>query len=407
MRIVIIGGGASGLTAAINAKTDNNEVIILEKNDEIGKKILVTGNGRCNYYNDNQELTNYNSNNKELLPDIINNNNLKKVNSFFDKIGIIPKVKDGYYYPSTNQAISVRNALLFKSRVLGIKIRNNFFVKSVEKSHNKFVVRSDNDIIESDKLIIATGSYAYYKDTTNFGYDILKKFGHSIVPIRPSLVQLKADGKFLKYWSGVRTDVKLYLYEDETLVRKEQGQIQLTDYGVSGICIFNISGRVSRGLLNNRKKQIKIDFLPFIDVENEEQFKAYFYERNKKLNGVDIEELLQGILNYKLVDTILEKCKISKTSTWNNLTNKEVRNLYYNLKRFSLDIVGTNSFDKAQVCSGGIPLNEINTKTMESLIVNDLYITGELLDVDGLCGGYNLTFAWITGILAGGFIAND
>lgn len=407
MHIVVIGGGASGLAAAIKAKRSDNKVTILEKNDICGKKILATGNGRCNYYNDNQNLENYNSTNKELLPNIINSNNLKKVTMFFDEVGIIPKIKDGYYYPTTNQAVSVKNSLLLQAQVLGVEIKNNFSVTDVEKLKDKFIIKGNDYNLTADKVIISTGSYASFKTKDNVGYKILQKFGHSIVPIVPSLVQLKSEGKFLKLWNGVRSDVRLYLYEDNNLYQEEKGQIQLTDYGISGICTFNISGKVSRGLLNNKKEQVKIDFIPFIDVDGIKDFTTYFSKRDSKLNSRNLDELLQGILNHKLEDAILTESKISKNKKWSDLTEKEIEKLYHNLKKFSLNITGTNSFDKAQVCSGGIPLTEINTKTMESLKVSNLYITGELLDVDGLCGGYNLTFSWITGILAGGCAAND
>ena len=325
---------------------------------------------------------------------------------FFDEIGIIPKIKDGYYYPTTNQAVSVKNSLLLQAQVLGVEIKNNFSVTDVEKLKDKFIIKGNDYNLTADKVIISTGSYASFKTQDNAGYKILQKFGHSIVPIVPSLVQLKSEGKFLKLWNGVRSDVRLYLYEDNNLYQEEKGQIQLTDYGISGICTFNISSKVSRGLLNNKKEQVKIDFIPFIDVDGIKDFTTYFSKRNSKLNSRNLDELLQGILNYKLVDVILTESKISKNKKWSDLTEKEIERLYHNLKKFSLNIIGTNSFDKAQVCSGGIPLTEIDTKTMESLKVSNLYITGELLDVDGLCGGYNLT-SWITGILAGGCAAND
>ena len=397
-KVVIIGGGASGLVAAINAKTNSNDVIILERNNSCGKKILVTGNGKCNYWNEDQNINHYHSNNQELLEKIINNNS-NQVLDFFSSLGIIPKIKNGYYYPFSNQATSIKNALILEAKKKNITIKTDFLVENIKKEENQFIISSKEEVIISDKLVIATGSKAAPKTGSDgMGYSLAKKLGHTVIKPLPALVQLKTEGNFLKEWQGIRTDVKLSLYEDNNLIKEEQGEIQLTNYGVSGICIFNLSRYVSIGLSKNKKEFIKINFLPFLNISDK---KLWLKERNNQVKNRTIEELLEGILNYKLVQVILKKSNINTNKTYVELSDKEKDILIKNLEEFKLNITGTNSFEQAQVCSGGIPLDEINIETMESKLIKNLYFIGEILDVDGDCGGYNLGFAWISGMLAG------
>lgn len=408
-RIVIIGGGASGLVTAIYAKRKNNQVIILEKNNKCGKKLLLTGNGRCNFWNQDQSLENYNSTNKNNLRDIITEKNQKEILSFFDKIGIVPKVKDGYYYPNSNQASSISNALLLQVESLGIKIKYNSEVEKIDKLDNKFIITTlTGELISCDKVVLATGSKACPKTGSDGkGYELAKNFNHTIIDVVPSLVQLRGNGSYFKLWNGVRCDARITLFENNYKIKEEYGELQLTDYGISGIPTFNISGLVARGIKNNKKEIVKIDFLPFIN-KNEQEFITYCDNKNKFILNLKIYQFLEGMLNYKLVETILKVAKIDKQKRWQDLTISEKKRLYYNLKSFEFLITGTNSFDKAQVCSGGVSLLEINPKTMESKLIKNLYIVGELLDVDGICGGYNLSFAWISGMLAGkGISKND
>ena len=391
MKTIIIGGGAAGMMAAIYSK----DAIILEKNNSLGKKILITGNGKCNYYNENQNIDNYNTNNIDALKQIININNTKKILNQFDNMGIIPKIKNGYYYPESNQAVSIQNTLLKEIENNNTQIYTNTEVLSVEYN-NKFIIKTNNGVYESDKLIVATGSKACPKTGSDgFGYELLKRFGHTVIKPLPALVQLKGNGNYFKDWAGIRCDVKVS-YENKT----EEGEIQLTDYGVSGVCIFNLSSKIARDL-ENKPVYININFVPFLNINTKEQLKEFFNERNKTVKNRNISELLDGFLNYKLGNLLLKLSGIKNNYSWNDLSDIQKNNLMNNLLNFKLEIIGTNSFDKAQTCSGGIPLDEINPKTMESLKQKDLYIVGELLDVDGKCGGYNLTFAFITGMLAG------
>ena len=397
--IVIIGGGAAGLVAAIHAKRETNRVTILEKNPVCGKKILATGNGKCNYWNEEQAIEHYHSNNQLILSKKITPENAKEVVSFFNQLGIYPKIKNGYYYPFSNQATTIKNALV-REVEKNTKVLLETTVEKIDKVQNKFKIKTNNGIIECDKVIIATGSKASPKTgSAGEGYNFLKDFNHTIIDVNPALVQLKTKGNFLKDWTGIRTDVEVSLYINNKNIKSDQGEIQLTNYGVSGICIFNLSRFVPIALNNNDKVEVKINFLPFTSTP-EELLKDLS-------NNNSINDILEGILNNKLVAVILNKSSINKNKKYNELSIKEKETLIENLTNFTLEVIGTNSYEECQVCSGGVPLTEINTKTMESKIVNNLHIVGELLDVDGDCGGYNLTFAWVTALLAGKSDLND
>ena len=401
--VIVIGAGASGLIAAIYAKSKGNNVILLEKNEICGKKILATGNGRCNFWNEDQRLEHYRSSNFAELEKIINNKNREEILNFFVKIGIEPKIKNGYYYPNSNQAISIKKALELEAKKQNVIIKTDSEVVDLKKEKDDFkVILKNGQEIISNSVILATGSKAAPKTGSDgIGYQICKKFNHTIVKPLPALVQLKADGKFLKDWEGIRTDVLVKLYENGKKIGEEIGEIQLTNYGISGICVFNLSGRVSRGLNENKKENVRINFLNSLNINSSKDFIEWMNKRNLLVKDRSIFELLEGVLNYKLVNVLLKKSKINNNMKWEELSLSSKNDLAENITSFKLDIIGTNSFDKAQVCSGGIPLNEIDVKDMQSLKVKGLYIIGELLDVDGDCGGYNLEWAWITGMIAG------
>ena len=393
--IVIIGGGVSGIVSAIKSFNGRNRITILERNDKCLKKLLLTGNGRCNYFNDDTSISNYHSMREDLLDKVINSDNMSRILDFYNELGIIPKIKNGYYYPFSNQASTVRDALLFEVMKLGISIKYNYLVEKIECSNNKFII---NDSIVCDKVIIATGSCSYPKTGSDgMGYDFLRKFGHNIIKPLPALVQLNSDFKYCRELSGIRSDVILSLYEDDEFISSSVGEVQLTDYGISGICTFNLSHFVTRGLDVGRKEVIKVNFLPFIKDNDME----WFYTYSNKHNDKNIYMLLCNILNYKLVKVILKVCSIDNETYYNELDYNSRSLLIDNLTNFKFNIVSTKDFNFSQVCNGGVSLDEVNLSTFESLIVDGLYITGEVLDINGNCGGYNLICAVISGILVG------
>ena len=332
---------------------------------------------------------------EDLLDKVINSDNMSRVLDFYNELGIIPKIKNGYYYPFSNQASTVRDALLFEVMKLGISIKYNYLVEKIERSNNKFII---NDSIVCDKVIIATGSCSYPKTGSDgMGYDFLRKFGHNIIKPLPALVQLNSDFKYCRELSGIRSDVMLSLYEDDEFISSSVGEVQLTDYGISGICTFNLSHFVTRGLDVGKKEVIKVNFLPFIKDNYMEWFNTYSNKHNDK----NIYMLLCNILNYKLVKVILKVCSIDNETYYNELDYNSRSLLIDNLTNFKFNIVSTKDFNFSQVCNGGVSLDEVNLSTFESLIVDGLYITGEVLDINGNCGGYNLICAVISGILVG------
>ena len=389
MRIIVIGGGASGIVASIFAKRDNNEVIVLERNSKCLKKLLITGNGKCNYFNDDFSFEHYYSDSKNLS--FINDSNKRKVLDFFSSIGVVPRVKNGYYYPNSNQSYSVHNSLLKEASLRGVEIKNGVKVLNIVKKSNSFIVSTDNGDFICDKVIVSTGGKSYPKTgSEGDGYIFGKSLGHKIVPVVPSLVGLVSNDKFIKPLSGVRCDACVSLNS-----KSEIGEVQFTDYGLSGICVFNLSNIASR--LGNCT--VKINFL-YNFVSDFDSFCKLFDSVNGSVLNRSIGELLEGYLNYNIVNVILKMSGIDFSCSWNDLGNKK-RILFDNLVSFNVDIVGTRGFDVAQVSLGGISLDDIDVNTFESKIVPGLYFTGEVMDVTGDCGGYNLGFAFLSGMIAG------
>ena len=393
-RVVVIGGGAAGIMAAIKA-SENNEVTLIEANDKCGKKILLTGNGKCNYWNEDINLGNYHTDDENKLEKILENQT--EVLDFLYKLGLYPKIKNGYYYPCSSQASSVREILIAELYRRNVEVLYNSKVEDIKKINNQFQIVLPDKVITADKVIIATGSKACPKTGSDGdGYNFSTSFGHEINPVLPALVQLKADAPFLKEWNGVRQDARLTLYIDNQEITSEEGELQMTQDGISGICTFNLSSKVSRALHAHQDVKIKINFVPFL----KEPFYDFFEKRSELINNQTIDQLLESILNFKLVNVVIKQAGLPRNVYPKSLTENEKKNLCSNIESLMLDIVGTNSFDKGQVCTGGVSLNEV-TSDLESTLCENLYIVGEVLDVDGKCGGFNLAFAFITGYLAG------
>ena len=384
MKIIVVGGGASGIVASIFAKK-NNEVIVLEKNSKCLKKLLITGNGKCNYFNDDFSFEHYYSDCD--ISSIINDSNKGKVLDFFSSIGVVPKVKNGYYYPNSSQSYSVYNSLLKEASLRGVQIVYDCKVLNIVKNGNEFVVHTDNGDYVCDKVIVSTGGKSYPKTgSEGDGYLFGSSFGHKIVDVVPSLVGLISDDKFIKSLSGVRCDACVSLGN-----KSEIGEVQFTDYGLSGICIFNLSN------IFDKSGIVKINFL-YNFVDDFDSFCKLFDSVGSKVKGRSIGELLEGYLNYNIVNVVLKKCGIDFSCSWNDCNKKK---LFDNLVSFSVNVVGTRGFDVAQVSRGGISLTDIDINTFESKIVPGLYFTGEVMDVTGDCGGYNLGFAFLSGMIAG------
>ena len=384
MKIIIIGAGVSGLTTAINSKTSNNEILVLEKNSIPGKKILVTGNGRCNFLNDDFSKEHFHSIKDNDIKSLINNDNKERVLNFIKSLGVEIKIKNGYYYPFTNKSSTIRDALYEEALNKGVEFKFDYKVNNISKENDKFII---NNELSCDALVVSSGSKSYrVTGTDGDSYELLSELGLSVTELYPSLVQVLTEGKFLKELDGVRTDVIVSILDNDKLVKEESGELQLTDYGVSGICVFNLSRYVH--LLN--KPIIKINFMPYTDNPVD-----YF---NNLIDGKTYD-VLKRIINEKIASVILKLSNIYRDKLKSKLSKEEINNILDLLTNFRLNVTGTKSFDNSQVTMGGIDVNEIDINTFETKKINNLFLTGELLDVDGDCGGYNISFAILSGLI--------
>ncbi len=379
--IAVIGGGASGIAAAIYASRTGADVVILEKNARIGRKILSTGNGRCNFTNIGADIKNYNS---DFVSNALERFPPKAVIQFFEEIGLLAKTEDeGRVYPLCGQASAVLDVLRAELERLGVKVQTDFDVKDIKATENGFqVVSKSGEKCCAKRVIVATGGNAAPKTgSTGGGYWLLKKLGHTVTTLTPALVQIKTS----KSIQGVRAYGRVTLEDGKTDV----GEIQFTGYGLSGIPVFGLAKYAKPG------DGIFVDLLPDYDEQE-------VLEILKKRPSQKMETYLVGILNKALGQMLLKECEISPLSRESDsLTDSEIIRIVKTIKNWRFDITGVMPWDNAQVTSGGVELGEINPETMESRIVKNLYVTGELLDIDGDCGGYNLQWAWASGFVAG------
>ena len=389
-KVCIVGGGAAGMIAAIMAARNHAAVTILEHNEKTGKKLLATGNGRCNLTNEKQEKMCYHSEHPELLWDILQNFPFEQTLDFFEKIGIYPVSKNGYFYPSSMQASSVQEVLEMEARFLKVKIKCKEHVErnkvSDTKENPRFSVITDTWQYPADAVILACGSQASEIDGADgSGYTLAKQLGLKVINPLPALVPLKGKGNYFSKWAGTRIYGKIYLQSQNEIVQTEEGELQLTDYGISGIPVFQLSGLAAKLLQHQHSVTLMIDFLP--DVTPKE-LEALLLKRKELCPYKTTKELCIGLFPKKLIEVLVDK----KT---------DLSTLAEKIKKFSMEIVGTKPFSNAQVCQGGVSLEEISPKTMECKKIPGLYLAGELLDADGICGGYNLQWAWSSGACAG------
>ena len=388
MNIIIIGAGPSGMMCAIKAKNKNNNVTIIEKNDKAGKKLLLTGSGRCNYANEIINSDCYFTENSDVIENIINPGEIDLMHAAIESIGIYPDIINGYYYPYSHNSASVNNLLIEKCKSKGINFIFNEEVNDIKKNSTGFKI---NNKYECEKLVIACGGKSYAKTGSDGSlYPNLENLGIKFTKMYPCLTQIKTD--IIKELSGVRLNAKVSLFDNDKLISFETGELQFIDYGVSGICVFNLSGYVK----GNSNLTIKINFLPFTDDADE-----FIEERMKLLENINLINAFESIINYKVLKYIFKKTGISETARYKSLTENEKKLFKEYLTSFTLKVYGTNDYDKAQVTMGGVPLADINISTMESNNVKNLYLIGEILDLTGKCGGYNLMQCFITGLIAG------
>ena len=397
-KIAVIGGGASGLVAGISAARNGADVLILEQKEKVGKKILATGNGRCNFTNAYMTADCFRSEQKENISAVLERFGTRETLCFFEELGILPKDRKGYYYPKSNQASAILDVLIMELKRLNVEIVCNSRVTEIVKNKQFKIVSSTGTYVADAVILSAGGKAAASLGSDGSGYSLAKVFGHTISPVVPALVQLHGNGTFFKQIAGVRADAKISLYVDNRLLGEDTGEIQFTDYGISGIPVFQISRFASLALYRKKMPKVSLDFFPEF---TKEELKVFFENRIKQNGEKKAGEFLVGLLNKKLMPILLRASGVRERTVISELEKERLERLIDKCKGFEIEIIGTNSFEQAQVCAGGVRLNEIDINTMESLYESNLYITGELLDADGICGGYNLQWAWATGYLAG------
>ncbi|MBU3091125.1 NAD(P)/FAD-dependent oxidoreductase [Clostridium sp. CM028] len=400
--LIIIGGGASGLTSALIAKDFGIDVAIIEGTDRVGKKILTTGNGRCNISNVHINNDRYHSENPNFAGYTLDSFTIKDTINFFECLGIPLVTKDGgKMFPMSLQASSVLDILRFAIDEKKIPLYTNTKAKEIIKTNKGFKVYStDNSTYECERLIIATGGKSAPKTGSDgSGYSLARQLGHSIISPVPALVQLKLNYNKLKALSGVKFDGFAEIFINDKYVQKEFGEILFTDYGISGPPILQLSRTASYGLSKNSKVSLSIDMLPNISYED---LKAFLNNHWSVFPSRCVHDSFIGIINKKIIPIILKEANIDDIhKPCCDLASNEKNALYTLLKRYQFDVSGTNSFANAQITAGGINTKEINPETLESNITKNLFFAGEILDVDGDCGGFNLQWAWSSGAIAG------
>lgn len=399
MKIGIIGGGAAGMMSAIIAARNGHNVTIIEHNQKLGKKILATGNGKCNFTNQDMDLYHFGASdeNIDFIKTVYNRFDKDAVLSFFDKIGIAPFEKNGYFYPRSEQASSVAEALYAELMANSVNIVTECNIKELYKD-NKFIISTDKGGFKFDKLIVATGSMASPKSGSDgSGYEIAKSFGHKLIKPLPALCGLKCEGKFFKAVAGVRCRAMVSLYIDDEYVRGEIGELQLTDYGVSGIPVFQISADAVRALDEGSDVSVEIDFYnESSDIYDTENMIRHRIKCNPEKTA---DEFLAGVFNKKLIKMLIMQCGIEPSIKCSELNYEDIECLSELINCFNVKVIAANA-DNAQICSGGVDIAELKD-TLESKICEDLYFAGEIIDVNGDCGGYNLQWAWSSGYVAG------
>lgn len=445
----IIGGGAAGMMAAIAAARGGAKVTLLEGNDRLGKKILSTGNGKCNLGNERLGIEDYYTGCPDLLEKLLGQFGTADTISFFQGIGLMVKSRNGYLYPVCEQAAAVLDVLRYEVRAAGVEVATDFKAESIRlgRRARQFNVQGREGGRSFDRVILACGGKAVPKTGSDgSGYRLAEGLGHSLVPTVPALVQLRCREDCLKAVAGVRADAELSVCWQGKCISRERGELQLTEYGISGIPVFQLSRTVNYILLGKnpgeagrggegdaslrhpdnatdqtaaggcasarrgekrrqgnkpkepgREVEVVIDFLPdYTDSD----FAAMCAGRRLLQGQRTVEEFFTGMLHKKLMTLFIKLAGLKATESVGEADERKLAKVFALCRHWSVHVVGSNPYDSAQVCAGGVPLDEV-TEELESRLVPGLYFAGELLDVDGRCGGYNLQWAWCSGFIAG------
>jgi predicted Rossmann fold flavoprotein len=405
MTVLIIGGGASGMVAAITARRLGAQVTILEKNPRLGKKLLATGNGRCNLTNIDTCSACFNGATPDFVEGILSQFNVKKTISYFEKLGITHKVEDaGKVFPMSDQASSVLDVLRYELEQTGINVVYNARVTEIRKKQGSFELELEDGNsqgrIKGHKVILAAGGKAMPVTGSNGdGFRLAHKLGHRIKEVFPALVPLKLEGKFFKSIAGVKIIGTAHVLDGDRTMASDRGDLLFTNYGISGPPILQISRKAGELL---RDKGDAVLCVTVIDTMSRSSLGRLLDKRFHNAAGKTIEFSLVGLLNKRLIPVLLKEAGIKNMKTpVENLSVGEREKILDILIDWRFKITGTTSWPNAQVTAGGVDTREVDKDSLESKIVKGLYFTGEVLDIDGACGGYNLQWAWSSGYVAG------
>ena len=387
-KVAIIGGGASGLLCAIFCAKGGINVELFEQNSKCAKKILVSGNGRCNITNKNLSTNDYFSQNPYFVEFALKEFGFAKFEKFCSSIGLLLDVKeDGRVYPLSNEAKSVASLLIANAKDLGVNIRTDIKINDVKKL-----------LSEYDAVVVATGSEAAsHLGGNSDGLKFAKDAGHNIIPTYPSLVQLHLDSKILKRVSGAKTEGRLTLLINNKKETISSGDILFTDYGVSGFAVLDISNTASIALRDGSDVSISINLLPSFDLQ---KLSSHIVKLASAQPNFTLSELLAGVLPLKIASGILDELKLPAAFSAREIDMKLGKKIANQILNWRFKVSDTHGFRHAEVAGGGVDTAEIDPKTMESLKRKNLYFCGEVLDVVGRRGGYNFAFAWASGHLA-------
>lgn len=400
---VIIGGGAAGMMAAVQLAGYGIDNCIIEHTGKIGSKILQTGNGKCNFTNLNMSSEMYQNKDNRLVMEVIDKFDVQHTLKFFKSIGVYYTQKDGYVYPHSKTAASLQNALRLAIKNAGIKVNMDTAINKIYKKEadgkDVFVLECDGIDFIADTVIIATGSKASPKTGSDgSGYELVRQLGIDIVKPLPALVQLVCGDKAVcKLGAGVRSYGSIELWVDGQCVANDTGEIQYTDYGISGIPVFQVSRFAVKAIDENREVKAVINMIPDItDSDIEDIFNRRIIAEGYKT----LEQFFEGLINKKLVAMIAARCKISESKHIADIDIEKMRHIIETMTHFGFVITGDKGFDYGQVCQGGVALDDIDISNMECKKVKGVFFAGEVVDVDGKCGGYNLQWAWSSAYLA-------
>lgn len=400
-KIGIIGGGAAGMTAAIVAAGQGAEVVLFEKGERLGRKILATGNGKCNLGNLELSPEMYCSESPEKIPGWLEEFSTEDTISFFEGLGLMIKQKNGYLYPMSEQAASVLDVLRFQiAREKRIQVRLQSPVIHMErrKKQEKILVKTETEEALFDRVILTCGGKAARATGSDgSGYKLAGMLGHRIVPVVPALVQLRCREEWCKSIAGVRAEARLTFLNAAGEKEAERGELQLTEYGISGIPVFQLSRKINYLLRGQKEVSVDIDFLP---GEPEERFAEKMLEKRAMLEkDSTLEEYFTGVLHKKLMLLLIGLAGKKPSDRTEAVSEDTLKKIYGFCRKLTVTVYASNPFENAQVCAGGVSLLEV-TERLESRLCPGVFFAGEILDVDGRCGGYNLHWAWCSGHIA-------